>query len=272
MPTLSDSQRLLWRLIAAPEGVASTLDADGDRGGGLTAALARTVRGDGRLAAIERLDIYANMYFFRVLDVLKEDYPGVLALLGEVAFHNLITDYLLRHPPAHFSIREAGRHLPEFLTSHAAVADHPCVADLGRYERALNDAFDAADAPALQAAALADLAPQAWSELGLTLHPSVRLLECAWPVDALRSAVDSGDAASDPTAEDSCICVWRQDLIVFHRRIDRVQLAALRAVERGESFGAVCASAGDALGEEDAPQRVAVALSGWLANGWLANI
>ena len=144
MPTLADTQQLLWRLIAAPEGVAAALAADSDRGGTLTAALQCTVRGDARLSAVERLDIYANMYFFRILDVLKEDYPATCALLGDVAFHNIVTDYLLSHAPTHFSIREAGRHLPAVLAAHAAASIHPSAADLARFERALNDAFDAA--------------------------------------------------------------------------------------------------------------------------------
>jgi hypothetical protein len=72
--TLTETQRLLWQLITAPEGVAAALAADGARGGSLRAHLVRTVRGDRGLEAVQRLDIYANMYFFRILDVLKEDY------------------------------------------------------------------------------------------------------------------------------------------------------------------------------------------------------
>ncbi len=270
MPTLSATQRLLWRLITAPEGVGAALAADADRGGAQRAALARTVRSDGALDAAQRLDIYANMYFFRVLDVLKEDYPATRALLGDVAFHNLVTDYLLAHPPEHFSIREAGRHLPELLEHHGARATHPCAADLARFERALNDAFDAADAPALSAEALAAVPPEAWPALRFALHPSVRVLRCGWPVHTVRAAVDRGAPAADPEPEATPLCVWRQDLAVFHCALDATELTALAAVETAASFGQVCAAAGEASPVADAPQRVAQALARWLANGWIA--
>ena len=271
MSTLNDAQRLLWQLIAAPEGVAATLAGDADRGGTLRAALTRTVRGDERLDTVARLDIYANMYFFRVLDVLKEHYAATHALLGDVAFHNLITDYLLCHPPTHFSIREAGRHLPELLVEHEVLATHPCAADLASFERALNDAFDAADAPVLTPAALAGVSADAWPSLRFTLHPSVRLLDCGWPVQVVRAGIEGGEAAADPEPEPTRLCVWRQDLVVFHRPVDWVEFTALLAVQRGERFDAVCAAAGELLPDGEAPQRVAVALAGWLSSGWLAE-
>lgn len=270
MPTLNDAQRLLWQLIAAPEGVGATLAGDADRGGTLRADLTRTVRDDDRLDAVARLDIYANMYFFRVLDVLKEHYAATHALLGDVAFHNLITDYLLHYPPTHFSIREAGRHLPELLAEHDVLAAHPCAADLARFERALNDAFDAADAPALTAVALAAVSADAWPSLRFTLHPTVRLLDCGWPVHVVRTGVEGGEPATDPEPEPTLLCVWRRDLAVFHRPVERVEFAALRAVQRGESFDAVCAAVGELLPDGEAPQQVAVALAGWLSSGWLA--
>ena len=50
------------------------------------------------------------MYFYRILDVLKEDFPATLAVLGADNFHNLVTGYLIEYPPQHFSISYAGNH------------------------------------------------------------------------------------------------------------------------------------------------------------------
>jgi hypothetical protein len=271
MASLSETQQLLWRLITAPEGVAAALAADADRGGSLRTAVADTVRSHGALDAVQRLDVYANMYFFRLLDVLKEDHPATCALLGEVAFHNLITDYLLRHPPTHFSIREAGRHLPELLVGHSSAIAHPCVSDLARFEGALNDAFDAADAPSLSADALAAVQPEDWPRLRFTLHPAVRLLACGWPVQLVRGAVDRGEPAVDPAPAATRLCVWRRELMVLHRCLDAVELAALQAVADGARFDAVCAAASESSAALDVPQRVARALAGWLADGWLLD-
>jgi len=272
MATLSDAQRLLWRLITAPEGVAAAIAADADRGGALRSELLRTVRGDATLDAGQRVDIYANMYFFRILDVLKEHYPATHALLGDVTFHNLITDYLLHHPPTHYSIREAGRHLPEFIDQHANGAKHSCAADLARFERALNDAFDAADAPLLTAADLAAVPTEAWPDLRFTLHPSLCLLECGWPVHSLRAAVDRGEPVTDSEPAVTRLCVWRRELTVFHRPLAALEFAALMAIGRGAPFGEACAAAADQVADGDASERVVAALADWLANGWIADL
>ena len=41
------------------------------------------IAGDARLDAVQRLDIYANMYFFRLLDILRGDYGAVVAAVGD---------------------------------------------------------------------------------------------------------------------------------------------------------------------------------------------
>jgi hypothetical protein len=193
-------------------------------------------------------------------------------LLGDVAFHNLVTDYLLHNPPDHFSIREAGRRLPEQLGAHPAGAVHPCAADLARFERALNDAFDAADGPVLSSSALAVRAPNEWTGLRFALHPSVRLLTCGWPVHTVRADADRGDAVCDPEPAATRLCVWRQEFTVFHRSLDEVDFSALQAVARGERFGDVCAVIGELIPADEAPRQVAAALARWLANGWIAEL
>ena len=56
--------------------------------------LGRVIASGGRLDPVQRLDIYANMYFWRLLDILRGDFSAVVAAVGEDAFHNLVTDYL----------------------------------------------------------------------------------------------------------------------------------------------------------------------------------
>lgn len=270
MPTLAATQQLLRRLITAPEGVAATLAADADRGGDLRDALAATIRGDGGLDAVQRLDIYANMYFFRLLDVVQEHYPATRALFGDVGFHNLITDYLLHHPPAHFSVRHVGDHLPDFVATHAAGLGRPYLAELAQLEQGINDAFDAEDQPALSPADLADVPVAGWAGMRLHLHPSVRLLRGDWGVHTVRGQVDRGEPAAVPLPEPTALCVWRQDLVVVHRAIDIAEYEALLLVQQGATFGAICSAAAADQGELQGAQRMAAVLAGWVGRGCLS--
>ena len=44
------------------------------------------IKPNDRLTSFERLEIYNRVYWFRVLDCLYDDYPGLRAVLGERKF------------------------------------------------------------------------------------------------------------------------------------------------------------------------------------------
>ncbi len=271
MPTLGETQRLLWSLITAPEGVAKAL-AEPEHGSALTVALDRTVLGDERMGAVERLDVYANMYFFRLLDVLKGDYPAVLAVLGESVFHDLITDYLLVHFPSHPSLRYAGATLPAFLARHKQGTVFPFLSDLARLEWALVDAFDAANAPILSADDLVSVPPEHWGELRFRFHPSVRLLDCDWGVHVLRQRADLGEEVGTAANGPVGVCVWRRGFNVFHRALSDPERCALGVLREGGTFAEACTAAAELVGEEEAPHAVAGALATWLNEGLLSGL
>ena len=148
MPThLKELESLLYRLITALSGVAEGLAAERDLGAG---GLDAIVLGDDRLSAEARVDIYANMYFYRILDALKEDFPATLAVLGDDNFHNLVTGYLLEYPPTEPSISDCGRYLADYLRDHPMREAAPFVADLAKLERAVVEVFSGPDNAALE--------------------------------------------------------------------------------------------------------------------------
>ena len=81
---------------------------------GLTEARERRCRPvtkpNDRLSSFERLEIYNRVYWFRVLDCLYDDYPGLRAIVGERRFLKLATAYLAKYPSASlpFAISDSG--------------------------------------------------------------------------------------------------------------------------------------------------------------------
>jgi hypothetical protein len=267
-PGLEQTQRLLWQLITAPEGAAAGLAR-------LTAServMAESlVRGNRRLPALERVDIYADMYFYRLRDCLKDDFPAVCAVVGERDFHNLITDYLLAHPPSHFSLRQAGRHLPAFVREHPLSASWPYLGDLARFEWSILEAFDAADAPPLELAALTAITAEQWPELRFELTPSLQLLALSWPVRDIWQRTQCGDSPGQIHPQPTPLRVWRQAFRVFHCSIGAAETTALTAIARGTPFAAVCAEVLECCGGSDATDQVVGLLRQWLADGLLTG-
>jgi hypothetical protein len=267
MPSLEQTQQLLWKLITAPEGVAAGRDALQASERVLADAL---VRGDARLSAVERLDVYADMYFYRIRDCLKEDFAAVCAVLGEAAFHNLITDYLLVHPSTHFSLRYVGRHLPAFVRRHAFGTQWPYLADLALLEWTILDAFDAPDAAPLDAAALAAVPQERWPDLRFTLTPSLYLLDVGWPVHEIWRQVQTAETLVEPQPRATCLRVWRQEWRVFHRPMNAPEVITLNALREEASLAEVCerlACEGDAPSAE----QVVALLREWLTDGLLTG-
>lgn len=265
---LRRQQLLFWKLVVAPEGVAAGLEAlpQAER-----EQASRWIRERTGMTTVERLDVYANMYFFRVLDVLKQDFPMLQAALGDDPFHNLITDYLLAHPPRHWSLRWAGAFLPEFVRTHELARDAAHLVDLAALEWALHDAFDVEDLPPLRSEVLAALRPEQWPDLVLHLDPSVRSFEAKTPVSRVWQQLKSGE---DVNAGDGggFVRVWRREMRVVHKMIPAFEYRALEAVAEGLPFAEIC----ERLAEADAdPQQVAASLVAvvreWLAEGVLAE-
>lgn len=258
-PGLADIQKRFWDLIAAPEG-ARKGQGDLEAAGVLPEGFVDAVFvGDDRRSAIDRVDVYANMYFFRLKDAIREDFPKVALLAGEAAWHDLMTDYVLAHPPVSWSMRYAGQHLPAFLAAHPLSEGRPWLADLARLEWARADAFQQRDEPVLPLEALSAIDPEAWGELAFRTAGCVTLLEAGSRVGKLweeleEAAEPSPGAEPEPGRE--VLLVFREGLEVFHEELTGAEARAIAALVDGRAFAEVCERA---AGEDTSDENVEAA-------------
>lgn len=291
---LKGTQNLFWELISAPEGVRPALEGLGRRG---LPAIEEVFAGDEQLPAVDRVDIYANMYFYRLLDALREDYPRVETAIGGQAFHNLVTDYLLRHPSGHPSLRYLGRFLPEFLRSHAVHRKFPYLTDLAALEWARVDAFDAPDTTPVTRDDLARLPQDRAGEARLQLIPAFRLERYDHDVVRLwrelrdpegieeQSGGTEGNAAlegADHLAPARgprklkrtriAARIWRSEFIVYHKGIAEEEAHCLELARDGESLERICQVLAAGRSPERATKLVGKILQSWIDDGLVAEI
>ena len=105
---------------------------------------AEFIKPNDRLSSFERLEIYNRQYWFRVLDCLWDDYPGLRAIVGERKFMKLITAYLTRYPSNSYTLRDLGNRLERFLREEPqwAAPREELAIDMARFEWAQVVAFD----------------------------------------------------------------------------------------------------------------------------------
>ena len=120
---------------------------------------ARLIKPNPRLKAFERLEIYNRSYWFRLLESLSDDFPGLVAVLGWTAFERMAKAYLLECPSASFTLRDLGSRLEAWLRAHPRhTGPNPVLAlDMAQLEWAHIVAFDAPGERTLQPEDLADL-------------------------------------------------------------------------------------------------------------------
>ena len=258
----------IMRPLTASEGMARKTRAD-------------YIKPNDRLTSAERLEIYNRQYWFRVLDSLYEDFPGLLAILGQRSFHRLAIAYLTECPSRSFTLRNLGSRLAGWLETHAEHAGRsPRLAiDMVRLEWAHTQAFDEAAEKPLGPEDLLEVGPR----LRLALQPHISLLELAYPVDQLRlriSAAESEHAAASNAVleprpavpahasrlkpQQVFLAVHRFDDSVFYRRLEAAQFRILTAFRHGAAIGRVLA------GEGDHP-RLEEWFGAWAELGWFCR-
>ncbi len=225
------------------------------------------------------LGVYQHAYMARLIGALRDNFGVLPQVMGDEAFDALAAEYVTAHPSRHASIRWFGDQLPAFMQENEALVPHAALVDLARMEWGLRGAFDAADAVAIDASALAAVAPEQWAGLRFTLLPSVQLLAMQWAVEPVWKAMQSVEAGSgeepelpEPQEHDHALLVWRQGLENRWRSIDPTHAALLRAVIRGCTFGELCEMAAEHAGAEQAAAVAVGALQVWLADGLLSRV
>ena len=148
---------------------------------------AEFIKPNNRLTSLERLEIYGRSYWFRIIDSLYDDFPGLRAVLGERAFRRLSRAYLADCPSRSFTLRNLGSRLEDWLRRNPQYAGnrHTLALEMVRLEWADIEAFDSAADKVLGPEDLLELD----ADFRASLQPYVRLLALQYPVDDLRIQV-----------------------------------------------------------------------------------
>jgi hypothetical protein len=220
---------------------------------------------------VDRLDIYADMYFYRIRDALREDFPKLVACLGDDGFHDLVTDYLLVCRPRDASLGRAGDRLPAFLAEHPLAAARPWLAELAALEWARSEVFSERDAAAFGFAEVQARIAEAAGALPLALVPAHRVVATRSAVGALHDRLDEGAPAPTAAIDDAPgdHLVWRRGCAVMHRPLDPLERELVRELAAGTTLGALCDWTCERVGQEPATQALLEHLCRWASDGIL---
>ncbi|MEY2880105.1 MAG: hypothetical protein RLZZ15_2485 [Verrucomicrobiota bacterium] len=241
------------------------------------------IKPNARLTAVERLAIYSRSYWYRLIESVYDDSPGLRALLGEKKFDALVRAYLAKHPSRSFTMRNLCARLPAFIRAHPrwTAPDTVLAHAIARFEWAQTVAFDGEARPVVTPDALARTPP---ARLRLALQPYLTLLALDWPVDDYVIAVKQRDAlrgeASNvataapraaskkivrrPRRRPTFVVVHRYNLRLYYKRVDAAAIRILEKLAAGRPLTAAIAAAGPSA----KPAQIREWFATWMELGW----
>jgi len=260
-----------------------------------TADIAATfIKPNDRLTSFDRIEIYNRQYWFRLIDCMYEDYPGLYAILGQRKFNRLVRAYLEQYPSRSFTLRNLGDRLEQFITEQPnLVAPHRQLAqEMAAFEWAQVVAFDGPELPAMT---VDDLLGQKPTKLRLAVQPYVTLLELHYPLDdftialkrqttALRS--EASNAVDAPRDEDAMsprlkpprrqhvfVAVHRSENDIYFKRLQPQEYILLANLRNGATLAKACDLAvRGADATIDWSTRIQQWFQLWTEMGWFCRV
>jgi len=194
------------------------------------------VTGSARLTAADQVDIYRSQFFLRHEASLRQDYPGLLQILGKDATQVFFRKYLAAYPPSTPSLRDLGNHLPKFADSYEGFPpEHrDLIVEMAHYELELVDIADGPDTPPLDQKKLATMTEADWNSARLVLQPLLRRLSLSYPVHQLRVAIKNGEDVTLPKEKTPLqLLLFRQDMIARFEEVTPEAFAIIGALADG---------------------------------------
>jgi hypothetical protein len=279
-------QRMMTRALVTPLTDADDLAPRWHDGRPMAEVVEEFIKPNARLTASERLRIYSISYWYRLIEAVGDDAPGLRGLLGEQKFDRLVRAYLAKYPSQSFTLRNLSSRLAQFIreTPRLTAPDTGLADAIARFEWAQTEAFDGEAKPVLTPEDLAGTPP---ARLRLGLQPYLSLLAFDWPVDDYVLAIKQRDAlrseASNaigrgtrtvsrkvvrrPRRRKTYVVVHRYNLKLYYKRLEAPAFKMLTAIAAGQTLAQAVAAAGRGV----KPEQVREWFATWMELGWFCK-
>lgn len=248
------------------------------------------VKSNDRLTSFDRLQIYNQQYWWRMLAAFADDFGGLQAVLGARRFKKLAVAYLTDCGSTSWNLGVLGKSLAAYIAGHPELVApfEELACQMATKEWARTFAFDGESLPLLDPVEFSARKPE---EMTLGIQPYIALLELNYPVDKmlLRMIRSENAAASNAVTghvqsqrnrisakrlpQPVYLAVHRLDLRVYYKRLEPAAYRMLKALREGMPLEEACGAAFEGIPAEPSllQEKVRNWFGSWMAFGWLCE-
>jgi hypothetical protein len=178
------------------------------------------------LTSEQRIGIYHNGYFARLIECFKVEYKGLLSALGTELFEHFAINFLLEHPSSSYTLNDLGKLFPYYLES--TLFDNESspeswqlfILDMAKFERTFTEVYNGNGHEQL-----IDLTP--FSQKSLKVSPAIVLLDLMYPVAECIGSFREETFTEFPESKNSHYVFTRQNYMVKVYNVGTTEFEAL---------------------------------------------
>ena len=190
------------------------------------------------LSSIERLAIYGNAYYARLIECLGQEFLAVRQTLGAEAFEGFAFQYLQEYPSNSYTLAMLGQHFPQFLRETrpetVEVPDWPdFLIDLATVERIYAEVFDSRGpetADPIKLHNLQGITSANVSQVIVKPFPCVRVAKLQFPVEEYISAVHRDETPDIPAPETTHLVISRKAYVVKRKVVSHPEFIMISQI------------------------------------------
>lgn len=189
-----------------------------------------------------RFAVYRNNVSSALNEAVAVRYPVVERLVGRDFFRAATREYVLDTPPRSPVLIDYGRDFPEFLATFPPAAGLPYLSDVATLERAYWEAYHAADAKPVDAAAFAAIEAERLPAIRFEFLPSVTVLASSFLIVSIwHTNTHDAEAKSVDLSKGEDAVVARPGFEVEIHRLPPGAASFLKSLMGGAALGEAAA-------------------------------
>lgn len=247
--SLNQHQRWMQSVLQSHEGTETS---------GIQPPISQVIEASSRQTSEQRLQVYCNAYFARLLDCLREEFRTLCQFLGQEIFDGVAIAYLNQFPSRSHTLGQLGADFPRFLDeardqfivdSDSGIEDSVTsesppwirlMVDLATLERVQSEVFDGPGTEGLKNVLSPDdlrrITPDNWLQTRLQPAPCLRLLALDYPVQEFITAVRQNPEAPLPDARSTWLAVTRRQYILRRISLEKQEYQVLKRLVHGATI------------------------------------